>query len=108
MNNQDHQNNTYAFNLKREEKHISEVESGRKGYYCMGCGEEMEGHSGQFASDDYDADDVADKLGEWVNSKLLYSARNGDSVFVDRSGATAWHVLETNEIVPLFNTFPEF
>lgn len=35
-------NNVYAFNLKNEEIHISEAESGRKGYYCLGCKREMQ------------------------------------------------------------------
>jgi hypothetical protein len=36
-----HDNNVYAFNKAREPKHISEVDSGKKGYICMGCGWEM-------------------------------------------------------------------
>ncbi|PSR14043.1 MAG: hypothetical protein DA408_09770 [Bacteroidetes bacterium] len=46
MNKEAH-NNTYTFNLKEEEKHISEVERGRKGYYCMGCNEEVEAVKGK-------------------------------------------------------------
>lgn len=78
-----------------------------------GCGEEMEGHAGQFVMmHDAKASDIAyyepEKLGEWRDARLLYSARNGDSVFINKSGGTAWHVFETNEIAPLFDTFPEF
>ncbi len=78
-----------------------------------GCGAEMEGESGQFAMmHDAKASDIAhhepEKLGEWHDARLLYAARNGDSVFINHSGATAWHVLETNEIVTLFDTFPQF
>lgn len=35
-------NNVYASNLKNEPIHISEAESGRKGYYCLGCKKEMQ------------------------------------------------------------------
>lgn len=78
-----------------------------------GCGEEMEGHAGQFVMmHDAKASDIAyyepEELGKWRDARLLYCARNGDSVFINRSGGTAWHVFETNEIVPLFDTFPEF
>ncbi|MBA0883040.1 coiled-coil domain-containing protein [Flavobacterium undicola] len=34
--------NEYAKNVKEEPIYILEAESGRKGYWCMGCGEEME------------------------------------------------------------------
>lgn len=78
-----------------------------------GCGEEKEGESGQFVlMHDAKASDIAhyepEKLGDWRDARLLYAARNGDSVFINRSGATAWHVLETNQIVTLFDTFPQF
>jgi len=43
-------NNTYANNLKGEEKHISEVQKGRKGYYCMGCNAEVEAVKGEIRS----------------------------------------------------------
>ena len=78
-----------------------------------GCGEEKEGEAGQFALiHDANASDIAyhepEKLGEWHDARLLYAARNGDSVFINRSGATAWHVLEANKIITLFDTFPQF
>ena len=78
-----------------------------------GCGEEKEGIAGQFVMSHFaKASDIAyyetEKLGKWKNGRLLYIARNGDSVFIDSSGATAWHVLETNELVPLFRSFPAF
>lgn len=77
-----------------------------------GCGEEKEGIAGQLVMTYFaTASDVAnyesEKLGEWKNGRLLYAALNGDSVFIDPS-VTAWHVFETNELVPLFRTFPEF
>lgn len=78
-----------------------------------GAGEEMSGeYAGQFllhdaAAKDYDSDTEA-RFGKWKNSKVLYHARNGDLVLIDSSGATAWHVMETNENLPLTATFPEF
>jgi hypothetical protein len=36
-------NNVYSKNVKGEIIHISEAESGRKGYYCLGCDKELEG-----------------------------------------------------------------
>jgi len=41
-----HKNNVYAYNIENIAKHISEVESGRKGYYCIGCGKEMQARKG--------------------------------------------------------------
>lgn len=47
MDEWDFQNdNTYAFNIKDEPKHVSEVERGRKGYYCMGCSAQVEARKG--------------------------------------------------------------
>jgi hypothetical protein len=34
--------NVYALNTKDETIHISEAESGRKGYFCLGCGRELQ------------------------------------------------------------------
>lgn len=34
--------NVYAYNVKMEEIHISKAESGRKGYFCLGCQREMQ------------------------------------------------------------------
>ena len=34
--------NDWARNVQGEDKHISQVMSGRKGYFCIGCGKEME------------------------------------------------------------------
>lgn len=33
--------NTFAFDVQNVPKHISEVQSGKHGYFCMGCGKEM-------------------------------------------------------------------
>ncbi|MCB9322900.1 MAG: hypothetical protein H6571_04075 [Lewinellaceae bacterium] len=41
-----HNNNVYALNEKGEPKHVSLVERGRKGYYCIGCQAEMEARKG--------------------------------------------------------------
>ena len=41
-----HENNVYAHDIKNQIKHISEVESGKKGYYCMGCKREMQAKKG--------------------------------------------------------------
>ncbi|TGE06111.1 competence protein CoiA family protein [Hymenobacter fodinae] len=42
-----HENNVYAYDIKDVVKHISEVESGRRGYYCMGCRREMQAKKGE-------------------------------------------------------------
>jgi hypothetical protein len=34
--------NVYAYNIKQEVIHVSEAESGRKGYFCMGCEKELQ------------------------------------------------------------------
>jgi hypothetical protein len=36
------ENNVYAFNVKGEVLHISQAESGRQGYFCLGCDREMQ------------------------------------------------------------------
>lgn len=36
------ENNVYATNVKGEVLHISQAESGRKGYFCLGCKREMQ------------------------------------------------------------------
>lgn len=35
------QDNDWAFNIKEEPIHISQAESGAKGYFCMGCDKDM-------------------------------------------------------------------
>ena len=50
MKNELHTDNVYAFNIKGVEKHISKVERGRKGYYCMGCKAEVEARKGEIRS----------------------------------------------------------
>jgi hypothetical protein len=45
-----HDNNVYAHDVKNAIKHISEVVSGRKGYYCMGCQREMQAKKGDIKS----------------------------------------------------------
>ena len=78
-----------------------------------GVGQEMEGDAGQFTLYDFpSAAEIAyykpKTLGDWKTSRLLYSAQNGDSVFVNATGATAWRVMETNELVPLFDNLSTF
>ncbi|SET99281.1 competence protein CoiA family protein [Hymenobacter actinosclerus] len=46
MDSYSHENNVYAYDIKQCVKHISEVASGRKGYYCMGCGRQMQAKKG--------------------------------------------------------------
>lgn len=41
-----HENNTFAKNVKGEPVHISEITSGRKGYFCLGCEAQMEARKG--------------------------------------------------------------
>jgi len=79
-----------------------------------GYGEEMEGEfAGQFvwAHDEVACDvayDEPERLGEWKETRILYWARNGDLALINPHGATAWHVMETNEVVPLFDSFSDF
>ena len=42
MVNKEQIQNVYACNVKYEEIHISNAESGRKGYFCLGCKKEMQ------------------------------------------------------------------
>jgi hypothetical protein len=79
-----------------------------------GSGEEMEGEAGQFSLH-HEATagqhlaaclDVLDPA--WEDARLFYFARSGDTLYLNRQGATAWHDAEADEFVPLFDTFPEF
>lgn len=36
------ENNVYCYDIKDDIKHVSEVESGRKGYFCLGCKRELQ------------------------------------------------------------------
>lgn len=78
-----------------------------------GSGEEMIGTAGQFSYDSWPTVEeygYADKssLGTWKDATLFYHSINGDTVFINPSGATAWRVLETNETIPIATTFAEF
>lgn len=42
-----HENNVYAHDLQNRVRHISEVASGKRGYYCMGCTREMQAKKGE-------------------------------------------------------------
>jgi hypothetical protein len=69
-------------------------------------------HSGHFLRNDTPASDYDSdtewRFGKWKDARVLYNAANGDLVMIDRHGATAWHVMETNENIPLTATFPDF
>lgn len=43
-------NNVYARNIKDDIIHVSIAESGKKGYYCLGCGKEMQAVKSKFAN----------------------------------------------------------
>ncbi len=78
-----------------------------------GSGEEMEGTAGQFTyrhwstASDFGARN-AESFGDWRDAKLLYAAMNGDSVFIKPDGSTAWHTLETDEMIPIASTLEQF
>jgi hypothetical protein len=78
-----------------------------------GSGEEMEGMAGQFtyfiwpsASGFGSRND--DSFGDWRDARLFYAGMNGDSVFIKPDGSTAWHVMETNDIIPIATTLEQF
>jgi hypothetical protein len=78
-----------------------------------GSGEEMEGAGGQFTFKHWPSfsnfnSSEANLQGDWRDAKLLYSAQNGDSVFIKSDGATAWHTLETDKVTPIATTLEEF
>lgn len=78
-----------------------------------GSGEEMEGHAGQFSfrhwpsAADFRSED-SESYGEWRDAKELYAALNGDSVFIQPNGATVWHTIETDELIPIADNLEEF
>jgi len=78
-----------------------------------GSGEEMEGTAGHFtflhwptASDFGSRND--ESFGDWRDARLFYAAMNGDSVFIKPDGSTAWHVIETDAMIPIASTLEEF
>ena len=78
-----------------------------------GSGEEMEGTAGHFtflhwptASDFGSRND--ESFGDWRDDRLFYAAMNGDSVFIKPDGSTAWHVIETDAMIPIASTLEEF
>lgn len=78
-----------------------------------GSGEETVNNAGQFAYDQWPTAEefgYRDKssLGNWATATLLYHSKNGDAVFIEPNGATAWRVMETDETIPLASTFTEF
>lgn len=55
-NTQDDKKNVYAQNIKGETIHISKAESGKKGYYCIGCTHEMQAKKGDFRTQHFSHD----------------------------------------------------
>lgn len=47
MDTQEKEQNVYAKKIDESIIHISDAESGRKGYFCMGCGREMQAKKGK-------------------------------------------------------------
>lgn len=62
-------NNVYAHTIDNKVIHISEAESGRKGYYCLGCKGEMQARRGNIRKEHF-SHDPANKS---VNLKCTYS-----------------------------------
>ncbi len=77
---------------------------------CARVGDEMAGSSGNFGGHDPANIIVQDEnaLGNWRDSRELYSSRDGDSVLINAVGETAWHQHETGSVLPLCQTFPDF
>ena len=78
-----------------------------------GSGEEMQGTAGHFTfsvwpkASEYGSRDE-NSFDDWKHARLFYAATNGDSVFIKPDGSTAWHVLETDEFIPIAGTFDKF
>ena len=70
----------------------------------------MAGTSGGFGGHGPAGEIVHDEnvLGKWQDSRELYRSRDGDAVFINALGETAWHQHETGDVVPLCQTFPDF
>ena len=78
-----------------------------------GSGEEMEGMAGQFTYVNWpSASDFGSRnensFGDWRDARLLYAGMNGDSVFIKPDGSTAWHVMETDDMIPIAPTLEQF
>ena len=78
-----------------------------------GSGEEMEGMAGQFTYVNWpSASDFGSRnensFGDWRDARLLYAGMNGDSVFIKPDGSTAWHVMETDDMIPIAATLEQF
>ncbi len=61
--------NVYAFNIENKVIHVSEAESGRKGYYCLGCNGELQAKKGNIRQEHFAHDPK--NLGK--NVKCSYS-----------------------------------
>ncbi len=81
--------------------------------HFAGSGEEMEGTAGQFTyshwpiASDLGARNVG-SFGDWRDARLLYAATNGDSALIKPDGSTAWHTLETDQMIPIAPTLEQF
>ena len=78
-----------------------------------GSGEEMEGTAGQitFRHSPMASDFVSRKdssFGDWRDARLFYAAMNGDSVFIKPDGSTAWHIMETDDMIAIASTLEQF
>lgn len=77
-----------------------------------GFGDQMTGQSGQFMWDDESFENFnwedTPAVRPWIQAKVLYVAMNGDTILILPSGKTAWHVFDSNEIVPIGDAFPDF
>lgn len=79
-----------------------------------GFGEDMEiNFAGQFVLNRWQLAREAfpeeiETLKEWADAIVIYAAYDGDSLLINQQGATAWHVSETKQVVPLCVSFPEF
>ena len=78
-----------------------------------GSGEEMEGMAGQFSFQNWSAASAFTSsndgsFGDWRDARLFYAAMNGDSVFIKPDGSTAWHVMETDDMIGIASTLEQF
>lgn len=66
--------NVYATNVKDEVIHISEAESGRKVYFCLGCKAEMQAviSTKQVSYFRHNPEDVKGELGDVANISSLF------------------------------------
>lgn len=80
------QDNDWAKNLEENPIHISQAESGAKGYYCMGCGKEMQAVKRKIAHYQsyfrHHVKDVDTSKVECVNSSRVYREKLAYNYFM--------------------------